>query len=185
MNLLDIALEVLALDQIRDIILIFILLALSAGLVLLHVLVALGELAEGGEAVGAKLVKDTRDELGKFLLFAVTVESEGVGGNGGVDFIESKTSKQFVFLFVRLRRFQPAGAGWIYKRGGWLYIPLGAPKWMTFPSSLNMLTSSMAWMGWTFIFFRVAWSFLSSAPEDLWTFLTLRRGVPLPLFFLG
>jgi hypothetical protein len=49
-------------------------------------------------------------------------------------------------------------------------IPLGAEKWMTLPSDLNMLTSSIWVMGWTFIFFRVAWSFWSSAPEDLWTF---------------
>ena len=86
MNLLDIALEVLALNQIRDIILIIILLALGTGLVLLHVLVALGELAEGGEAVGAKLVQDTGDELGELLLLAVAVEGEGVGGDGGVDY---------------------------------------------------------------------------------------------------
>jgi hypothetical protein len=26
-------------------------------------------------------------------------------------------------------------------------IPFGAEKWMTFPSSLNMLTSSIAWIG--------------------------------------
>lgn len=55
---------------------------------------------------------------------------------------------------------------------------------MTFPSSLNMLTSSMAWMGWTFIFLSVVWSFLSSVVEVLWTRLVLRRGVPLPLFKL-
>lgn len=97
MNLLDIALEVLAFNQIRDIILIIILLALGTGLVLLHVLVALGELAEGGEAVGAKLVQDTGDELGEFLLFAVTVESEGVGGDRGVNFIESESVSNLFF----------------------------------------------------------------------------------------
>jgi hypothetical protein len=80
--LLDLALEVLTLDQIGDIILIIILL-LTLGL--LHVLVRLGELAEGSEAVGAELVKDTGDELGEFLLLAVAVEGEGVGGDGGVD----------------------------------------------------------------------------------------------------
>lgn len=83
-NLLNIALEVLALNQVRDIVLILVLLALGTGL-LLHVLVALGELAQGGKAVGAKLVEDTGDELGEFLLLAVTVEGEGVGGDGGVD----------------------------------------------------------------------------------------------------
>ena len=84
--LLNIALEVLTLHQVGDIILIVILLALSTALGLLHVLVALGELTEGGEAVGAQLVQDTGDELGEFLLLAVTVEGEGVGGDGGVDF---------------------------------------------------------------------------------------------------
>ena len=77
-------LKVLALHQIGDIILVVVL--LFTGLVLLHVLVGLGELAERGEAVGAKLVEDTGDELGEFLLFAVAVKGEGVGGDGGVDF---------------------------------------------------------------------------------------------------
>lgn len=54
---------------------------------------------------------------------------------------------------------------------------------MTLPSLLNMLTSSIAWMGWTLSFFSAVWSFLSSVPEFLWTFLTFRRGVPLPLLF--
>jgi len=35
---------------------------------------------------------------------------------------------------------------------------------MTLPSDLNMLTSSMAWMGCTFIFLSVVCSFLSSVP---------------------
>lgn len=53
---------------------------------------------------------------------------------------------------------------------------------MTLPSSLNMFTSSIAWIGWTFSFLREVWSFLSSVPDVLWTFLTFLRGVPLPLF---
>jgi hypothetical protein len=53
---------------------------------------------------------------------------------------------------------------------------------MTFPSLLNMLTSSIAWMGWTLSFLRAVCSFLSSVPELLWTFLTFLRGVPLPLY---
>lgn len=80
--LLDLALKVLALDQVGDIILVVVLL-LALGL--LHVLVGLGELAEGGEAVGAQLVQDTGDELGEFLLLAVAVEGVGVGGDGSVD----------------------------------------------------------------------------------------------------
>lgn len=57
--LFNLALKVLTLHQIGDIILIVVL--LLASLVLLHVLVALGELAEGGEAVGAELVQDAGD----------------------------------------------------------------------------------------------------------------------------
>ena len=52
---------------------------------------------------------------------------------------------------------------------------------MTFPSSLNMLTSSMDCMGWTCNLLSAVCSFLSSVPALLWTFLTFRRGVPLPL----
>ena len=82
--LLDIVLEVLTLHQLRDI-LILLLLTLTTGLVLLQVLVALGQLAQGGQTVGAELVEDAGDELGEFLFFAVAVEGEGVGGDGGVD----------------------------------------------------------------------------------------------------
>jgi hypothetical protein len=82
--LLNLALEVLALNEVGDIILIIILLVTALGL--LHVLVALSELAEGGQGVGAELVQDTGDELGELLLLAVTVEGEGVGGDGGVDY---------------------------------------------------------------------------------------------------
>ena len=60
-------------------------------------------------------------------------------------------------------------------------VPFGAAKWMTFPSSLNILTSSIAWIGWTFSFLSEVCSFLSSVPEVLCTFFTFRRGVPLPL----
>ncbi len=61
-------------------------------------------------------------------------------------------------------------------------IPFGAEKWMTLPSVLNMLTSSMAWIGWTLIFFSVADSFLSSPDDRAGARLTFLRGVPLPLF---
>lgn len=53
---------------------------------------------------------------------------------------------------------------------------------MTLPSLLNMLTSSMAWMGWTLSFFSEAWSFLSSPADRAGARLTFLRGVPLPLF---
>jgi hypothetical protein len=62
-----------------------------------------------------------------------------------------------------------------------LDLPRGAAKCNTFPSSLNMLTSSTFPTAVTFNFLRAAWSFLSSPWEAAWDFLTtLRRGVPLP-----
>lgn len=85
LRLLDVvlALEVLALDQLRYLVIIVVLLlALGA---LLHALVALGKLAEGSERVGAELVEDTGDKLGELLVLTVAVEGEGVGGDGGVN----------------------------------------------------------------------------------------------------
>ena len=61
------------------------------------------------------------------------------------------------------------------------YLPFGLAKWITLPSSLNMLTSSMPGRGCTLSFFSVPCSFFSSVPVLLWTFLTFRRGVPFPL----
>lgn len=78
-GLLDLALEVLTLDQVGDVILVL------ALLTLLHVLVALGELAEGGQGVGAELVQDAGDKLGQLLILAVSVNGEGVGGDSGVN----------------------------------------------------------------------------------------------------
>lgn len=87
-SLLNLALEVLALDQVRDVVLVFLALFLAlGGLLLLQVLVALGQLAQRRQAVRAQLVQDARDELGQLLLLAVAVDSEGVGGDGGVDCI--------------------------------------------------------------------------------------------------
>jgi hypothetical protein len=85
-DLLDVslALEVLTLDKVGNVILIIILLVLTLD-TLLHALVALGELAEGSERVGAELVENTGDELGQLLVLTVTVDGEGVGGDGSVD----------------------------------------------------------------------------------------------------
>lgn len=167
-HLLDVslALEVLTLDKVGDVIIVLLLvLTLDA---LLHALVALGELAEGSERVGAKLVENAGDELGQLLVLTVTVDGEGVGGDGGVDY------------GGHVSIFEIGGDGGL----SYSNSPLGAAKWMTLPSDLNMLTSSMAGMGWTFIFLRAAWSFLSSPPPDLLTFLTFLLGVPLPLFIV-
>lgn len=82
--LLDVLLEVLALNQIRDIVLIIVLLVLPA-FALLHLLIAFGELAQRRKAVGAELVENAGNELGQLLLLAVTVEGERVGRDRGVD----------------------------------------------------------------------------------------------------
>lgn len=79
-NLLDLALEVLTGNEIGNIIL------LSVLLVLLHVLVALGKLAEGSKGVGAELVKDTGDELSELLVLTVAVDGKSVGGDSGVNY---------------------------------------------------------------------------------------------------
>lgn len=84
-NLLDVvlALEVLALDELGDLIIILVLLlALTA---LLKALVALGKLAEGSERVGTELVEDAGDELGELLVLTVAVDGEGVGRHSGVN----------------------------------------------------------------------------------------------------
>lgn len=60
-------------------------------------------------------------------------------------------------------------------------VPFGAAKCITLPSSLNMFTSSIAWIGWVFSFFSAVCSFLSSPTDDLCTFLVFLLGVPLPL----
>lgn len=58
-------LEVVAGDEVGDVIVILIVVLLaSLTLLLLHALVALGELAQRCERVGAELVEDTGDELG-------------------------------------------------------------------------------------------------------------------------
>lgn len=85
-TLLDVclALEVLALDEIRDVVVVF-LLVLTLG-ALLQALVALGELSERGQGVGSKLVQDAGNELGQLLVLTVAVDGEGVGWDGGVDY---------------------------------------------------------------------------------------------------
>jgi hypothetical protein len=75
------ALEVLASDEFGNVVVI----GITVLSVLCHVLVALGELAEGGEGVGAELVEDARHQLSQLLVLTGTVDGEGVGWDGGVD----------------------------------------------------------------------------------------------------
>jgi hypothetical protein len=83
-SLLDLVLEVLARDQVGDVVVVLVFLVLAA-LGLLHGLVALCQLSERGEGVGAKLVQDAGNELGELLVLAIAVDSEGVGWNCSVD----------------------------------------------------------------------------------------------------
>lgn len=71
---LDLILKVFTCHQIGDIIVI---LAVRL-LILLHVLIALGELAEGCERVRAQLVEDARNKLCELLVLAVAIDCEGV-----------------------------------------------------------------------------------------------------------
>ena len=84
--LLDLALEVLAGYQVRDVVII----GIGVLSVLGHVLVALGQLSKGGEGVGTQLVKDARHELGELLVLTISVNSESVGGDSGVHWTERK-----------------------------------------------------------------------------------------------
>lgn len=77
--LFDLALKVLALDEVGDLVVVLALLVLG------HGLVALGKLAEGGEGVGAELVEDAGDKLSELLVLGLAVDGKGVGGDRGVD----------------------------------------------------------------------------------------------------
>lgn len=74
-------LEVVASNEVGDVIVILVVVLLAGlTLLLLHALVALGEFAQGCERVGAELVEDTGDELSKLLVLTGAVDGEGVGG---------------------------------------------------------------------------------------------------------
>jgi hypothetical protein len=75
--ILLLALEVLASNQVWDVVLIIIITLLT--LLLLHGLVALGQFAQGRQRVWAELVEDAWDKLGELLVLAVSVDGEGVG----------------------------------------------------------------------------------------------------------
>lgn len=76
--LLDLVLKVLALYKVGNVIIVSL-------LGLLHVLVALSQLAERGERVRAELVQDARDELSELLVLAAAVNGEGVGLEGSMN----------------------------------------------------------------------------------------------------
>jgi hypothetical protein len=82
--LFDLVLEVLPCDQIWDVIVVVVFLVFTTCF-LLHRLITLGKLSEGGEGVRAELVEDTGDEFGEFLVFTVSIDGKGVGWDSGVD----------------------------------------------------------------------------------------------------
>ena len=179
LGLIDLLVEGLTSNEVWDVVIVLLL----SALLLLHALVALGQLAKRGKGIWAKLVEDTWDELGELLVLTGTVDGEGVGWNGGVN---CAVLEHAVHSFTVLLLESPycATPCMLCARQDWSVgnVPFGAAKWMTFPSDLNMLTSSMAWIGWTFIFLRTVWSFFSSTPEFFGLDLTLRLGVPFPLY---
>lgn len=81
--LFDLALEVLASNQFRDVVVVGVGVTVLA--ILCHALVALSKLAEGGERVGPELVEDTGYQLSQLLVFTGTVDGEGVGRHSSVD----------------------------------------------------------------------------------------------------
>ena len=88
--LIDLTIKRLTGDQIRNIIVViilrlFLLIPTHTHLLPLHLLIALGKLAQRREAVRAQLVKNTRDEFRELFLLAVAVDCEGVGGDGGMN----------------------------------------------------------------------------------------------------
>jgi len=82
-HLLDLSLrlEVVAGDELGDVIIVLIVVVLLVtvlALLLLHALVALGEFAQRCERVWAELVEDAGYELGELLVLTVAVDGEGV-----------------------------------------------------------------------------------------------------------
>jgi hypothetical protein len=77
---LGLALKVLAGHQVGDLVVV----GLLVTLLLLHALVGLGQLTQGGQGVGAELIQDAGDEFGELLVLTVAVDGECVGGDGSV-----------------------------------------------------------------------------------------------------
>lgn len=81
--LFDFVLEVLPSHQIRNIIIVVVLLIITFRL--LHRLVAFGQLSERSKGVGAELVEDSWNELGELFVLTVAVDRKGVGWYCSVD----------------------------------------------------------------------------------------------------
>jgi hypothetical protein len=82
MKLLDLGglgLEGLALNQVRNLVIVGLSLLAFLALCFLQVLVAFGQLAKRSQGIGAKLVQDAGNELRKLLVLSVSKDGEGVG----------------------------------------------------------------------------------------------------------
>jgi len=84
--LLNFALKVLPFHQIWYIVIVLVLrLASLSSVLFLQALIALRQLAQGGQGVRTKLVENAGDEFGELFVFARTVNGKSVRRNGGVD----------------------------------------------------------------------------------------------------
>lgn len=132
----------------------------------------LGESPEARQTVGAQLVQDARQHLGQLLGLGVAGDGEGIGSEGGLHFgVVEVDDCPLVCEHVDLQcteededygpmRIQREGFSWT---GG---------------TSAAAPTSSIPEMLFTPSFFRVNWSFLSSAVAVLCTTFFFLRALP-------
>jgi len=76
--LFDFTVKGLAWHEVWNIIVVIVFLVAVLAVLLLHALVAFGELAKGREAVWPKLIEDSRHELCELLVFPIAVDREGI-----------------------------------------------------------------------------------------------------------
>lgn len=84
-DLLHFTLKVLALYQVGYIVVVVVIFpsfpALATPILLLQGLVALGQLPQTCQTVRTELIQDPGDQLGEFLVLAVAIDGECVGGD--------------------------------------------------------------------------------------------------------
>jgi hypothetical protein len=81
-DLFNFPLEILPFHQLRDLIIIALsFLSFLAALLLLQTLIAFCQSSKGGKGVRTELVENAGDQFRKFLVLAVAIDGEGVGGD--------------------------------------------------------------------------------------------------------
>jgi len=105
-SLFDFPLKILALDQIRDLVIVVLTFFLLPAFLLLHALVALRQPPQTGQAVWPELVQDARDQLGEVLVLAVAVDGECVAGDRCMNYERAKPRERLVGVGGRI------GEGW-------------------------------------------------------------------------